>query len=646
MSSRLASRRAAATVGAASVVAAVGLTALVGTANADACPAWTDPKGDATTGQEGIPNTEDAQMDITAASLGTVGDSLVATVTTDGLGGSSSDAGDEFGVRFTVAGQTIVAFADRIAPGGAPGPRSAGFLNETSDTSIGAATATYDVAKKTVTITGKLTALATTAGKPVVGQVATGLEAYTATLVYVFPFVPYDDAPTKLTTTIGTACELGGAAPAPAPTGTATTTAGPSASGSPSPSPSGSPSPSPSSTPSGSPSPSPSGSPTTPPAPGGVLMPRAGCFTFADPKGDAASVVSESNDPDLDLLGLTLQSTPEVTRAFLKVDKLASRPSEAPGHTFSALFTAGKKLVQLVGTAYDPAQVTAAHEGLASGTSALPVKVNPPTRLSVDGTAVASTLKVTYDAASSTVIMAIPTAELTKATAGEFAAAKPLTAVMGQASAQFFAASFRVDTTAKDNAATSTAAETWTVGDNRCFATPTVLTNVGVTTAQFSDTAKVAVKLADNTGKALAGQRVSISLPGTSAVVTTGADGIARLTSVMRSAATTGTMTATFEAASGFDKSTVSVPFTVTLEKTSLLATGSRGAVTATLRDDDKKVVAGQVLTFTQGSVKRTVRTDAKGVAKAGGFKPGQVVKVTYAGLAGKYAATALNARA
>jgi hypothetical protein len=643
VSSRPFARRAVATVGAASVVAAVGLTAWIGTASADACPAWTDPKGDASTGQEGLPQTQDSQMDITAASLGTVGDSLVATVTTDGLGGSSSDAGDEFGVRFTVAGQTIVAFADRIAPGGAPGPRSAGFLNETSDTSIGAATATYDVAKKTVTITGKLAALATTAGKPVVGQVATGLEAYTATLVYVFPFVPYDDATTTLTTTIGTACELGGGAPAPAPTGTATATAAPSATTSPSPAPSGSPSPS--STPSGSPTPSPSGSPTTPPAPGTVLMPRVGCFTFADVKGDAPSVVSEGNDPDLDLLGLTLQSTPEMTRAFLKVDKLASRPSEAPGHTFSALFTAGKKLVQLVGTAYDPAQVTAAHEGLGSGTSALPVKVNPPTRLSVDGTAVASTLKVTYDTASSTVIMAIPTAELTKATAGDFAAGKPLTAVMGQASAQFFAASFRVDTTAKDNAATSTAAETWTVGNNACFATPTVLTNVGVTTAQFSDTAKIAVKLADNTGKALAGQRVSISLPGTSAVVTTGADGIARLTSVMRSAATTGTLTATFEAGSGFDKSTMSVPFTVTLEKTSLLATGSRGAVTATLRDDDKQVIAGQVLTFTQGSVKKTAKTDAKGVAKVGGFTPGQAVKVTYAGLTGKYAATTLNAR-
>lgn len=643
MSTRPLARRAVATVGAASVVAAVGLTAWIGTASADACPAWTDPKGDSTTGQEGIPGTEDAQMDITAVAVGTVADAFVVRITTDGLGDSSSDAGDEFALEFTVAGQSMLAYADRIKPFGEELDVTAAFFNSTTDTADGAATATYDVKTKTVTISGKLTELAKAVGKPVVGQTATKLSAYSSNQLDGFPLLPYDDAPTTLTTTIGTACELGGAAPAPAPTGTATATAAPSASTSPSPAPSGSPSPS--STPSGSPSPSPSGSPTTPPAPGGVLMPRAGCFTFADVKGDAASVVSESNDPDLDLLGLTLQSTPDVTRAFLKVDKLASRPSEAPGHTFSALFTAGKKLVQLVGTAYDPAQVTAAHEGLATGTSALPVKVNPPTRLSVDGTAVASTLKVTYDAASSTVIMAIPTAELTKATAGEFAAGKPLTAVMGQASAQFFAASFRVDTTAKDNAATSTAAEAWTVGDNACFATPTVLTNVGVTTAQFSDTAKVAVKLADNAGKALAGQRVSISLPGTSAVVTTGADGVARLTSVMRSAATTGTMTATFEAASGFDKSTMSVPFTVTVEKTSLLATGSRGAVTATLRDDDKQAVAGQVLTFTQGSVKKTAKTDAKGVAKVGGFKPGQTVKVTYAGLAGKYAAATLNAR-
>ncbi|MDP3713462.1 MAG: hypothetical protein Q8R60_13385 [Mycobacteriales bacterium] len=641
LSGRLAARRTVAMTGAATLVATVGLTAWIGTASADACPAWTDPKGDSTTGQAGIPLTEDAQMDITAAAVGTVGDSFVIRITTDGLGDSSSDAGDEFGLEFTLAGQEMLAYADRIKPLGVELDVTAAILNFTSDTPNGAATATYDVKSKTVTITGKLTELAKSVGKPVAGQSATGLNAYTSNQVDGLPVTRYDDAPTKLTTTIGTACEMAGGAPAPAPSGSATGTPSASATPTASASPSGSASPTATASPSGSASPTPSGAP--PAAAAG--LPRAGCFTFADAKGDAPSVVSEANDPDLDLLGLTLQSTPETTKAFLKVDKLGKRPAEAPGHTFSTLFTAGKKLVQIVGTAYDPAQITAVHEGLASVTAPLPVKLNPPTRLSVDGTAVTSTLKVTYDATNSTVIMAIPTAELTKATAGEFDAGKTLTAVLGRASAQYLAASFTVDTTAKDNAAAATPAETWTVGDNACFTSPTTLTNLGATKAQFGDVAKLAVKLADSAGKPVAGQKVTLALPGTTATVTTGTDGVARVAMTVRATAGATTMTAAFAGAGAFDKSALSVPFTVAVEKTVLSAKGAKGAVTATLLDDDKKAVAGQTVTFAQGSVKKTAKTDAKGVAKVSGLKPGQAVKVTYAGLAGKYAATSLNAR-
>ena len=83
------------------------------------------------------------------------------------------------------------------------------------------------------------------------------------------------------------------------------------------------------------------------------------------------------------------------------------------------------------------------------------------------------------------------------------------------------------------------------------------------------------------------------------------------------------------------------MPFTVLVEKTALKVTGSKGTVAATLSDDDKKPVAGQPVTFTAGSKKATVKTDAKGVAKVAGFAPGTTVKVTYAGAAGMYSAAA-----
>lgn len=90
---------------------------------------------------------------------------------------------------------------------------------------------------------------------------------------------------------------------------------------------------------------------------------------------------------------------------------------------------------------------------------------------------------------------------------------------------------------------------------------------------------------------------------------------------------------------------TTTIEFIVSLEKTVLKATGSKGSATATLTDDEKKPVAGQVITFTSGSKKVTARTNAKGVAIAKGLPPGNV-KVAYAGAAGMYTAASTATKA
>jgi hypothetical protein len=185
---------------------------------------------------------------------------------------------------------------------------------------------------------------------------------------------------------------------------------------------------------------------------------------------------------------------------------------------------------------------------------------------------------------------------------------------------------------------------TYAVGDNHCFAAAgaatSPITNVGVTKAQYGDVAAVAAKLVDAAGAPLAGKTLTFALGASKATGVTAADGVAKAALTIKDKAGKRSLKITGEGAS------TAVPFTVLVEKTALKVTGSKGTVAATLSDDDKKPVAGQPVTFTAGSKKATVKTDTQGVAKVAGFAPGTTVKVSYAGAAGMYSATAGSAKA
>jgi hypothetical protein len=431
-----------------------------------------------------------------------------------------------------------------------------------------------------------------------------------------------------------------GAAPAPAASGTPSSQPSSAPSPTPSASSTGAPSPQPSASGQGSPSASPSASGAPGGAPATALrFPVAGCTTVGDDVDDA--VVSPLvggpgvAEDDLDLTGVVLRSTPQTTSAYSQVVALASSPSTAPGHSFFVNFTVGETAVQLIATQYDPAVLGQVVDGAAEATSGTPARRSPQTRLTVAGTYVESSIEAVFDVERNTVVVSIPTAELAAAVPG-FKPGATLSKLTGRTTAQTPAIGLFVDSTAPENAAEGESK--WVVGDNACFPPP--LTNRGAVKAQFGDTAVVAAKLLDGSGAPAAGKAVTFTLGTSKAVATTGKDGIAKASLKVTSKAGPAPM----KVASGSEA--IAVPFTVLVEKTALKVTGGGGAVTATLTDDDRKAVAGQVVTFTAGSVTRSVRTGATGVAKAAGFPAGAVVKATYSGATGMYTAASGSAKA
>jgi hypothetical protein len=589
---------------------------------ADGCPAtYTDPAGDSGLLDPATnPVVGDDDLDLVAVTH-SVTDGIFTTafkVVKLNPAGPAFAAGDRFVATFTVAKKTVTVDAERdfsgvgdthgsVTVGGTAVTMPVKIVEDDKASTLSAQLATADLEKAV--------------GAPLAG------EAFSAMSAVARGFLPSNatpsegilwdaaTAPATASYAFGSGCGATAGAPAAAP----------------------------------APSPSPS-TPSAAPAPGGPAapgLPTAGCNTFADPKGDANFDVvngqGEPNDPDLDLTGLVLQSTPDSFKAYLRVDKLATRPADWPGHAFYANFTANKKAVALQATAYDPAQLSQLDDGAATATGVTPFGSTPAIGMTVDGPYVPSKLSATFDTKTSMVTLTIPRGDLDKAVGG-LADGSVLTKVYARdAGTAPVAGGFYIDSTAKDNASGVTDKDAWTVGDNACFGpaapAPSPLTNVGAVKAQYGDTAAVAAKLVDASGAPVAGKTVTFTLGSSKAAGTTGTDGVAKASLVVNEKAGKKTLVLTSDAV------TASVPFTVLIEKTVLKATGSKGAVTAILSDDDRTPVAGQVITFTLGSKKATARTDAKGVAKVTGFPPGNV-KVAYAGASGMYAAASTSTKA
>ena len=570
----------------------VGVVPLLGSASAAGCPTWTDPKGDAAwhdpiAGQaDPTGASADAQMDIVSSSLSVVGDTLVGTITTDGLSDTNSDFGDEFGFDFTVNGKAVNLYADRDPTGG-----TAGFVPAAD------ATATYDLAKKTVVITAKLSELDKSAGGATAGKQVTGISSYSANqLLAQGTVINYDDAATTATLTVSPDCG-GGSAPA--------------ATGAPTPTGSGSPSP----TPSGTPSPTPTSSVG---ADGLFLQPRKNCVQYkdgtgdADPLGDPAGFDQEDA---LDITQLNLKSTSGQLQLFVGiVDPSAGLFNTWSGPVYTTGFTVNGKAVSLSAGADGPATAT------------------------VGGTATDLKASIKIDAKNKNVVFTVPLDGLSKAVGTAVAAGTKVTVPTVSTAADSQLGPVDAD----DAAGTTDAQKTYTYGDNSCFLPPPGVISLDAdATGQYGDATELFATLNDADGSPVQGVSLTAVLSGGRAVTAkTDDDGIADLRVPLLLAAGAKTLTVTYAGNGEVGPAKATKGFTVVAEKTVLKLAGSRGGATATLLDDDRHPVAGRYVTLTIGSAKKSVKTNAKGVAVVTGLKRGTVVKASFLPVKGYYLGT------
>lgn len=604
------------------------------------CNSWTDPKGDSTTGQRGVPGTEDSQLDIVGASFGTVGENIVGTITTAGLSSGSSDAGDEFRFSFTVAGVRMLMYVDRTAPDGVTVDVTAGFFNrDNTNAPGGAVTAVFDVKTKTVTLTGKVSELAKSVTKPVLGQEVSVLVAETFNQVAFGSLTPaaYDKAPTTIKPVVGTECgaSSGGGAASPTPSASAS----PSASGSPSPS--------------ASASPAPSGSATASPAPSGAAGsggdgPTPGCTDITDPKGDASPNATNPgaptpNDPDLDILAVNFRTEPDTISGYLKIDKLGTKPALGNGHRFDMTFTAGGKVVEIYGGQPDAVAGATNAALVAAGVSAPAAGGG---RLAGTYNAGIKT-KTVFDVKASRVVLSVDRASLAKVVGNDLADGTVLTLTSAHSRVYTPTAGSLLADTAQ---AAKPDEQVYTLGDNRCFvvetapaaATATSLIVSAPRRVQVGDRQPVTVTLRDG-DQPRAGASVSARLGnGTAAAGRTDGNGRLRLQVPIPGPAGTKTLVVTYagdENKAG--AATVRRSVTVLPERSLLTYTtsgsGDTRLLTITLIDDDEPTrhpYANVPVTFGYEQRYTTVRTDRRGQAFLR-VRTGTKVDMDYAGRSG-----------
>ncbi|HVC86975.1 MAG TPA: hypothetical protein VNC40_06050 [Gaiellaceae bacterium] len=186
-----------------------------------------------------------------------------------------------------------------------------------------------------------------------------------------------------------------------------------------------------------------------------------------------------------------------------------------------------------------------------------------------------------------------------------------------------------------------------TQADGSCNLAPvtpdatTSLTWAGDSTQDYNDVATLAATLRDDThGTVLAGKTVTFTLGSLTCSAVTDATGTASCQVTPNTAAGPQSATATFAHEHGFTASTVTEPFQVTLEQTTVHYTGPTGtfhvgqavALSGTLQEDGTTAIAGRTLTLSLGSQSCSATTDATGSASCG---------VTAAGPSGSQTASA-----
>ena len=604
------SRRLVAAV-AVSGLAVGGLVVATTASAAGSCPTYIDVAGDAyLTGQPDPVFGADDDVDVLDVSHTVDAGVFSSVVHVKALADLPRFSADRFSTTFTVAGKVVVVQADR--DGSDP------TANATTDTGLltvaGTASATpvkvvTDIKASTVTMQVAVPAFDTALGGSLSGKPFTGM---TASAGQVVPrgasgrYVESDgaSAPATASYLFGGSCS-GDSGTAPTTTDSA----------------------------SSSPTPTPTPTPTATVTPDGLLVqPRKNCVQFTDPAGDAStnavSDVAGDTDDDLDLINVVYRTTSTDLQAFVKETALGTGPSSAGGsvygdHSFSTGYTIGGKVVMLTASKTGPATATVG--GVAS-------------------TALKAT--ASFDLKHSNIVFSMPLAELAALTGTPIfgAAATALTATSRADSADGLPGGG-----VSDSAAPTTAAQkTYTVGDNTCFLPPAGKLFLDGLTGTYSDGAKVVGSLQDVDGADVAGATLSLAIPGLpTKQAVTDASGDAVFTFPVTVRAGTVKAVLSFAGNSAVGATVLSDSFVVALEKTVLKATGSKGAVTVALTDNDRTALGKHTVAFTVGNKVTKLTTNGKGQAVLKGLAKGTSVKVAFAAVPGFYsAAQAVSAKA
>jgi hypothetical protein len=366
------------------------------------------------------------------------------------------------------------------------------------------------------------------------------------------------------------------------------------------------------------------------------VAPRAGCFLGQDATGDGrptfATGVAAPNEPGLDLVGYSVNTTASEIKAHLHLADLGDKPANFVGDRFEIAFGYEGATYTLAG-----GRVTAPSDEVTA----------EQTRGQVNGTTNAALLPtVEFDKDANTVAISVARSVLS----GVHGKAIPYGAVFTGVTARTWgiqpALQFPADT------ATNAADTKYTVGHSPCYTPPpATLAAVGRPSVQYGDAARLTAKLTKDGGGALAGKPVTFTLGSRSATATTNSSGVATALVVNTLPAGDGAFTASFAGDSSAGAAAVTAPVTLRAETTrltlSVAKSGTKRTVTATLKDDDGKPVAGQTVTWlVNGKAAGSAKTDAKGVAVLKTAKPGQTVVAKYAGLTGRYLAAQASKKA
>jgi hypothetical protein len=372
-------------------------------------------------------------------------------------------------------------------------------------------------------------------------------------------------------------------------------------------------------------------------APAAPPTPREGCVTFTDDAEDA-SVSGAPNDSDLDILSVVLASPPEKLRAYIKVAELSS-PSLGAGHQFvvSYKLPSGKVVDIFAGES----EAAAVHD------VAGPMVAPPLTGANFDGGAIADAkVEAVFDAKTHTVVITADRAPLAAAAKEPLTDGIVMSSVTAASQADFVVTMMSADTAAAKDAA----AQAYTLGDNTCFAPPAG--KLALTVPAYVVTGHTAViggTLTNTAGTAVAGKNVTVSVAGKTAQVTSGADGTFSASFAISSLAGSYPVTASWAGDDSLQAATATAPLTVRIQPTSAslaqTVSGTTAYVTATLVDDLRKPLGGQVVTwYVDGKSVASYRTDSRGKSTLRTVR-GKTVKVVYSGVRNRYAGSTASRR-